>query len=456
MCPVDRVDPQSHEGTALHSFFLQFDEARYLVSSAKGGSSMAIFRSPGLADEDVASEVIDAWNRRILDEVNRHRPSSPFLVLDPSGIPDGEISSAVKWSGHPLEPLQCTDEETAEKLSDYGWAGRAELHNEYLEYGFVTALDANGVERPKRLIATTELMEWWQTLAVHDAPSFLSKVEQIIGIRYSMSELFERDMDAWESLAVPVRERLFRLYIVGSGRNSPPRHSLNQASVLFMGHQINGLDDLIYVVHFGAFPYAVMANNVTRRARIEEIFHWANAAYLYCRNADPAAAVGAYNQAFLQGTEGSPAARSIAFSDPLGMYIRTFSTGDLFYDGTPAPDDWTVLTRGHENDTPQRLEFGPPNSHPGFLDDIKVGSEDDAPIVTGFQLAKRIEVGPQVVVGGERPIQENEFIDILAADPGTIECGQASNRRCRDIDIFRREVEAQEALIFGTRGGRGA
>ena len=416
---------------------------------------MAIFRSPGLADEDVAPEVVDAWNRHILDEVGRHR-NSPFLVLDPTQISDGEISSAVKWAGHPLEPLQCTDEETAEKLSDFGWAGRAELHNEYFEYGIVTALDANGVERPKRLIATTELMEWWQTLAVHDAPSFLSKIKEITGVRRSMNELFERDMRAWKALTVPTREGLFRRYIVGSGRNSPPMHSLNQTSVLFMGHQINGLDDLIYVVHFGTFPYAVLASNVRRRARIEEIFHSAQVGYLYCRNADPAAAIGAYNQAFLQGTEGSPAGRNIAFADPLGMYIRTFSTGDLFYDGAAVPNEWTTLTRGHENDTPQRLEFGPPNSHPAFLDEVKIGSEDDAPTVTGFQLAKRVEVGPLVVVGDERPILEEEFMDIPAALPGIIECGQSSDQWCIDIDIFRREVEAQEALIRGTRGGRGA
>ena len=194
---------------------------------------MPIFRSPGLADEGVASEAIEAWNQRILDRFrrkpsDRHAKTSPCLELDPNQITDGEVSSAVKWSGHPLEPLQCTDEETADKLSNYGWAGRAELHNEYLEYRFVTAVDANGVERPKRFVATTELMEWWQTLAVHDASYFLAKVKQITGVPRSMSELFERDMNTWRALSVAVREKLFQVYIAGHGRSSPSRHSLNQ------------------------------------------------------------------------------------------------------------------------------------------------------------------------------------------------------------------------------------
>ena len=74
------------------------------------------------------------------------------------------------------------------------------------------------------------------------------------------------------------------------------------------------------------------------------------------------------------------------------MYIRTFSTGDLFYNGFAVPDDWTLLARGNENNTPQRLEFGPPDSHSAFLDDIKIGSENDAPIVTDFSWRRELRL----------------------------------------------------------------
>jgi hypothetical protein len=413
---------------------------------------MPIFRSPGLADEDASVAVIDAWNERIVNEVERRAPS-PFLVLDPAAIPDGTPSTGVKWPGQPLEPEDCLGEEWAEKLSDWGWAGRAELHNEYLEYALIMAVDANGNRRPKRFVATTELMEWWRTMAVHDADFFLNKVEEITGNRLELNELFGVDVPTWKSLPESTRWRLFAVNLVGSGRSQPPLHPLNQKLLLFMGHRINGLDDLIFVVHFGTFPYAVNEGGSRRRARIEEIFKDAGREDLFCRNADPGAANGAYNQAFLIGTDAAPRGRNVALADPLGMYIRTFSTDDLFHNNAPVPASWSTLSRGDANDTPQRLEFGPPDSEDVFLDEITIGQGSGAPTVSGFQLAKRIEVGPVVVVGGERPIADSEFVDVPAAEEGTIECGLSGKGRCAEIEDFKREFDSQLTSLAGTRGG---
>ncbi|MEY9431546.1 hypothetical protein ABH975_006861 [Bradyrhizobium ottawaense] len=143
---------------------------------------MPVFRAPGLADPNVSEVALQAWNERIVDELQRH-PPSPILVADPKLIPDGAVSNGVKWPAHPLEPMNCFDEETAAQLCDWGWAGRAELHNEYLEYGLVMRPDQTGRLRPKRFIATTELMEWWQTMAVHDPEHFLGSIEEITGSR---------------------------------------------------------------------------------------------------------------------------------------------------------------------------------------------------------------------------------------------------------------------------------
>ena len=411
---------------------------------------MPVFRPPGLADPNVSEAALQAWNERIVGEL-RKRPRSPILVADPSLIPNGVVSSAVKWPGHPLEPMNCFDEETAAQLCDWGWAGRAELHNEYLEYGLVMRPDQTGRLRPKRFIATTELMEWWQIMAVHDPEYFLDCIKEITGSRPSMQELFNVTTQAWMQLGRPVREARFQQAMVGAGRNRPPQSSLNPMHLLFMVHTINGLDDLIFVVHFGSFHYAVSEGGRRRRARMEEIFDKARRRDLFCRNADPGAANGAYNQAFLPGTEGNPRARKLAFADPLGMYIRAVTTDDLFLNGNPLPASWQRLSRGSANRTPQRLEFGPDDDDPAFLDEVTITRNPGAPKVSGFQIAKRIEVGPVVVVGAEEPIPANAFDDIPSVAQDTITCGLESDDRCQQIADFKKQFDNSTSARRGTR-----
>ena len=412
---------------------------------------MAIFSSPGFADEDAPAAIIEAWNARIASEVANRTPS-PFLKLAPADVPDGELSSAVKWPGHPLEPADCLGETIAEALSDWGWLGRAELHNEYLEYMLVMRPDSAGKLRPKRFVATTELMEWWQTMAVHDVSFFLGKVKQISGRDYTSQELFGVDAAAWAALPRDMRRSLFVRRIAGRGRSDPPEHSLNQEHILFMAHQINGLDDLIYIVHYGSFAYAVREGGNRRRARLEEIFVDCEVEILFCRNADPSAAAGAYSQVFLN-QPGPPKGKELAFGNPLGMYIRTFTANDLRHNGAVVPDAWIRWSRGEENDTPQRLEFGPKDDEPGFLDEVTIGSGADAPAVNGYQIAKRIEVGPLVMIAKDaRDIADSEFVDVRAAAPGTITCGLEENGRCVKIADFHALYQSRDSLVPGTRG----
>ncbi|ASR10764.1 hypothetical protein CHY08_27175 (plasmid) [Rhizobium leguminosarum bv. viciae] len=413
---------------------------------------MSTYGAPGSADSDAPHVVIDAWNALIADQVNL-RPPSPILVADPGNIANGQVSSAVSWPGHPLEPLNCQDEEIAAELCDWGWAGRAELHNEYLEYGLLMRSDAAGKLRPKRFVATTELMEWWQVMAVHAPDYFVSRINGITGLSVSFESIFGRTVAQWEQLAATQKASEFMRVMVGNGRSTPPSSALNQEHVLFMSHPINGLDDLIYVVHFGSFPYAVQEGGIQRRARIEEIFADENVPYLFCRNADPAAAEGAYNQAFLSGTEAAPQCRKLAFADPLGMYMRTFSTDDMFFRGSLVPTSWTRWSRGGE-DTPQRLEFGPADSEEGFLDEVKLGQDVDSPTLSGYQIAKRIEVGPLVVVGDAEPIPQQNFKVISATPAGSIACGTAQDSRCPVIEIFKQEYDRRSmSFRTGTRGG---
>lgn len=414
---------------------------------------MAIFRAPGLADVDAPTSVIDAWNQAIVSEVSQ-RPSSPFLVLNPSQIVGGQPTVAIKWPGQPLEPANCLDEDWAERLSDWGLRGRLALHNEYLEYGFVMRPDGAGRMRPKRFIATTELMEWWQTMAAHSPEFFVARANTVAGTSFSVADLLGMSVAQWLAQSVPQRQASFRRRFVGLGASTPPQHGINLDHLLFMQHQINGLDDLIFVVHFGTFPYAVRTGTGRRRATIEEVFRSFGRDELFCRNADPAACSGAYDQVFQAGTEDAPKGSQVAFADPVGMYIRTFGTGDLFLDSQPVPKSWTILSRGAEHGMAQRLMFGPSDAEPWFLDDATVDTGPGAKKVTGYKLASRIEVGPIVVVGPPKPVPSSAFVDINALPEGTIDCGSPASGVCTFIAALKAEFDAQMNFSAGQRGGR--
>lgn len=424
---------------------------------------MGVFRSPGLADADVPSVVIDEWNELVASTITSTTQGiSPFLELDPRSIKNGTTTSAVKWTGEPLEPVNCIDEETAERLSDWGLRGRLVLHNEYLEYGLVMRPDpGTGRLRPKRFIATTELMEWWRTMAIHAPAFFVDRANAIAGTSFSTSALLGMSVREWSRLTLQRRIDGFMGRFVGRN-GSPPTHMMNHDHLLFMQHEINGLDDLVFVVRFGAFPYAVREGTGRRRARIEEVFRNFGRQELFCRNADPNACNGAYGQAFLPGTEASPKGTKIAFADPLGMYIRSFSPGDLFVNGEPVPESWTRRSRGAESGMTQRIVFGPSDSEPAFLDDVTVGRDPGAKPVNGYKLAKRIEVGPLVVVGDPEPVTEAMFNQTVAGiavgnltpfAEGTIACGAQGNSVCQNIAALKRAFDSENSSRLGTRGG---
>ena len=409
---------------------------------------MHIYRSPGLEDEDLDPRVYDAWNAQIKAELDRHE-TGRFLKADPAQVDDPRVVNSVNWPGHPLEALDCVGETLASRLSDWGWRGRTNLHNEYLEYTLLLRSDSAGNLRPKRFIATTELMEWWRTMAIYDLPGFLRKVEEVTGESLTATALFGVDEATWATLNVGSREGHFADALLDRP-DIPARHALNRDHALFMSHPINGLDDLIFVVAFGARPYIVRESAGQRRASMEEIFAFARRPDLFCRNADPGAARGAYDQVYIEGTN-PPAGHVIALANPLGMYMSSFAHNTLNHQGTPVPDDWVRTSRSREEGVWQRLEFGPSDDEDVFLDEITVGVGGEA--VTGFDLANLIEVGPLVAVGAaQNPIAEGEFVGINPVTTGTIQCGEGTGR-CDSIEQFAREYEQAQNFTRGQRGG---
>ncbi len=425
------MKPRGHRPLTFHS----------CISDAQRCSLMSVFQSPGLADQRANDAALSAWNSSIQNTFER-QGVSPFLVMDPRDIEAGQPSNRFRWRASPREPRDCLGDELAARLSDQGWSSRVELHNEYLEYALVMRPDAGGRMRPKRFVATTELMEWWRTMAVFDLDHFLSVVASASGRFYSCKDLFEVSRSVWTSMDVSERAARFHKRLVGTDYAHPPEHPLNIQHVLFLAKDTNSLTDLIQTMHLFSFPYVVKNGDSRRRARPEEVLDFANRKDLYCRHAGVCLASDTLELAVGKGGK-SPTGKAMAFSDPLGLYFRSFQTSELFLGEHKVPLDWVRFGRGAPG-MPMRLDFGPADDDPRFLDDIMLGTGTSARPVSGYTLASLIEVGPMITVAAKpRVITRVEFVEIPHVDPGRFVCGSPKTQRCRQLSEFADRCEAE-------------
>jgi hypothetical protein len=184
------------------------------------------------------------------------------------------------------------------------------------------------------------------------------------------------------------------------------------------------------------------------QATREQLFREFGVEQLACRHADPAAAMGALGAAFT--------GRTVAFANPLGMYILSFTKDVFLYAGNSIPEEWVRWSRGSEG-MYQHLEFGPGDDDEAFLDDITlvVGSREE-PVTGGFQVVRQIEVGPLVVVGKPSPVADNEYV-VLTASNEPIDCQQAEV--CEIIKDLKEEFDNALQMVrvaprtMGFRGG---
>lgn len=397
------------------------------------------YGTPGFADE-ISDALLVEWNNEIQRSFDRLAPElgSRFFVLDPGKLGES-VTAAVQWFGDPAEPRFCSGQDVARQLSDWGVRGRHELHNEYCEYALVTRADADGRMRPKRVQVTTELREYWTTIAVHDPEVLRDLSSSVLGRSVAFRDLYGPGVDNPGPLSAERRLVLFSTEVAGHGNNqeladqgvpTQPRGRLNRDNALFMTHPINGLDDLLYIVMFGARPYAKRGTTPPEPATREQIFRHAGVDHLACRHADPAAAMAAAGAAFN--------GQAVAFANPLGMYIRSFAPGVFLVNGEVVPADWVRWSRGQDG-TFQRLEFGPPDDDPHFLDDIVVAvGASEEPMRGGYELVQQIEVGPIALVGPETPVGPDEFVEV-AVEGGPIVCSEA--RVCENISRLKTEFD---------------
>lgn len=389
------------------------------------------YASPGRADQ-LSDELVSRWNDQINSAYQALEPSlgSRFFSLDPAAV-SGSITVQVGWFGDPAEPRFCLDPQSAQQLSDWGIRGRHQLHNEYCEYAVVTATDTQGTVRPKRVQITTELPEYWLIVATWAPSTVRDMAEQVLGVQPAWHELYGPGVTDPDQLSPQQRKVGFATQVAGNvgdrqlqDANVPelPIGALNTANALFMTHPINGLDDLLYIVLFGAQPYARRTPAGVEPASREEIFRDRGVEHLACRHADPAAAMAAAGAAF----EG----RTVAFADPLGMYLKSFTSEVFTVDGLPIPAEWVRFSRG-EPDRFQRLDFGPGDDDPRFLDDITIVlGASETPLTGGYQVVQQLEVGPFVLLGSESPVAEDEYV-VVQGGQQPIRCNEAAV--CRSI-----------------------
>jgi hypothetical protein len=403
---------------------------------------------PGLADQ-INSTLVQKWNDMIQSHYELLQPSygTRFFSLDPQSL-SSSAQVTISWFADPAEPKFCIGPEVAQQLSDWGVRGRQELHNEYCEYRIIEKPDSSGRMRPKRVQVTTELREYWICIAMHDPNKLREMTEAVIGFEPSWEDLY--GVNDPLSLSVEHRKIEFCKLMAGHGNDrqleeagvpSQPTGKINTVNALFMTHPINGLDDLLYIVMFGAKPYAALEGNRIQQATREQIFLEFGVQQLACRHADPAAAMGAYGAAF----KGKP----IAFGNPLGMYILSFTRDIFLLEDQPIPDNWVRWSRGQPKieEKPsmwQHLEFGPADDEPWFLDDIRIAyGASREPLVGGFQLLQNMEVGPLIDVGAGTTVEDQEYV-ILNTTDEPIQCHEA--RVCRHIQNLKAEYDRAHPL----------
>lgn len=400
---------------------------------------------PGQADT-VSAQVLSAWNAAIQQQYQRLAPEfgTRFFSIDPQTIQNPTPTNAVKWFADPAEPVGCLDREYARLLSDWGIRGRQDLHNEYAEYRMIQTQDpATGRLRNKRVQVTTELREFWVCVAKTEPDTVRAMAQSVLGFAPSWQDLY--GVADPTTLTPAQREVAFSRLVAGHGNDnalaaqgvpSQPTGPLNTENALFMTHPINGLDDLLYIVMFGAKPYARRVGNQLQPATRNQIFRAFGVEHLACRHADPAAAMGAHAQVFN--------GRMVAFANPLGVYIATFTKDVFTYQGQALPDGWVRFSRGQQG-TFQRLEFGPPDSHAAFLDDIESEVAGvPQPVTGGYQVVQQMEVGPIVLLGPPSQVGAQEYV-VLNTSMAPINCREAGV--CPSIRTLKDEYDASHPLI---------
>lgn len=356
---------------------------------------------------DLTGAARDEWNtvvaKLIVQAVNDSQ-TQHFVAQLPTNMthpPD-----VVDWDGIPARVQTCLrSRNKAMELSDWttgeGDRGRAVCHEEYMEWR--TVRDPAG--KITRVEITTEVQEYWITLARHDPVKLLARVAQFASEPTIPYQAVYGSVNPNAPSTTPdQREAGFRsMMLPRRGTLLPPRSPYNngQKAICFLSQSVNSLGAAVFLAAFAGFPYAaVVGDGDPRPLTGAEAIASTKQSAVDCRNSDPTIVGAVIGQAF-QG-------RQIALDDPPGLYITNVNAARLRQpDGqTLVPESWFNQMRGVPSDDgrprAQRLVLEVPADLPFVVGDL-IDSQTGETIDFGWQIAQLVKVGLYVRVGGSVP-----------------------------------------------------
>lgn len=348
----------------------------------------------GAGQQEWDNSLASAHQQAISDSGTRHFLSQPDATMT-------QPPATVDWDGIPIRVQTCLKSRSkAMKLSDWttgkGDLGRSLCHEEYMEWRVVR----NPANKITRIEITTEVQEYWITLARHNPTKLLALVARFAGEQsVPVQDVYGTVNPNLPGVTPAQREQGFRSMMLPV--NGPPRSPYNngQKAICFLYQSVNALGAAVTLAAFAAFPLAAAVGTTgqTRPLTGAEAIALGKQQAVDCRNSDPTIVGALIGQAFN--------GKKIALDDPAGIYIMNVDAGRLRQpdNQTPVPPEWFNLQRG----TPsadgkqrfQRLVFEVPSDLPFVVGDL-IDSQTGENIEFGWQVAQLVKVGLYVQIGG--------------------------------------------------------
>jgi hypothetical protein len=313
--------------------------------------------------------------------------------------------ATVDWDGIPIRVQTCLKSRSkAMRLSDWttgiGDRGRAVCHEEYMEWRTVR----NAAGKIRRVEITTEVQEYWITMARRHPTRLLSLVARFAGEQsVPFQQVYGNVNPNGPGVTPNAREQGFRSMMLPNGTN-PPRSPYNngQKAICFLYQRVNALEAAVVLAAFAGFPLAAAVGNTGQLRPLTgaEAIASTNQSAVDCRNSDPTIVGAIIGQSFN--------GKQVALDDPAGIYITNVDAARLTRpdDQTQVPEEWFNLQRGSASADGkqrfQRLVFEVPADLPFVVGDL-IDSQTSETIDFGWQVAQLIKVGLYVRIGGNVP-----------------------------------------------------
>jgi hypothetical protein len=360
-----------------------------------------------------------AWTRLLKQYFNT--TNSPHLLDKPNQRTTNPVT--VDWGAYPVRIRSCLSRpEQAHRLLDWttrtGDKGRDLYQEEYFEWRVVR--DRN--DRIVRIEMTTELPEYWETLAAYHPRKTLQLVESLAGEKPDTKDVYGR-LDPFAASATPSKRRnAFASKMRYPGANWSPYNN-GQKGLCFMSQEFNTLSAAILLVAYAAFPFVTRdsASSPWRKMTGPEAIATGTQSAVSCRNSDPTIVGACIGLAF----DG----RAFAFADPVGIYIINVDHSAIRKpDGSAVPRSWFRFSRGSRTGLPlsQRLVFQVPKSQ-GFTISDLIDSTTDKEIRYGGQIADLVQLGVHLRISDTDEItsqqQRHPLPDVVPChrDPGCMQ-----------------------------------